>query len=176
MKPCRDEAGIDSIRFLGTARAKLALAKLHKRIADIRNALLHEVSDMLTRRFDTIVLEDLNVRGMVRNRKLARAISDAGFGTLRSQIEYKAALRGCEVILADRFYPSSKTCSGCGVVKESLSLSERTFHCADCGLVLDRDLNAALNLERLPTLPADAKRTHEIGKSSAQAGARLLTA
>ena len=101
------------------------MAKLHKRIADQRTAVLHEVSDILTERFDTIVIEDFAVKNMVRNRSLARAISDAGFGTLRRMIEYKAALRGCEVVIAPRFFPSSKTCSDCGVVKDALSLGER---------------------------------------------------
>jgi putative transposase len=143
------------------AKAKLVVAKLHKRIADQRTAVLHEVSDKLTERFDTIVIEDLAVKNMVRNRSLSRAISDAGFGTLRRMIEYKAALRGCEVVIAPRFYPSSKTCSDCGVVKDALSLGERVYRCEDCGHEQDRDLNAALNLLRLHTFRAVAKRTQE---------------
>lgn len=158
------------------AKAKLAVAKLHKRIADQRSAVLHEVSDLLTRRFDTIVIEDLAVKNMVRNHTLARAISDAGFGALRRMIEYKAALRGCEVVIAPRFYPSSKTCSKCGVIKDTLSLGERTYRCEDCGHEQDRDLNAALNLLRLHTFRADAKRTQESRKTSALAEAVALTA
>lgn len=156
------------------AKAKLSLAKLHKRIADQRKAVLHETSDMLTRRFDTIVIEDLNVKGMVKNHCLARAISDAGFGTLRSMIEYKAKLRGNVVVLADRFYPSSKTCSCCGSVKATMTLSDRMFCCDDCGNVITRDLNAAINLKRLHTLAADDKRTQETSKTGLPA--LLMTA
>ena len=143
------------------AKAKLALAKLHKRIANQRMAVLHEVSDQLTRRFDTIVIEDLAVKNMVKNRSLARAITDAGFGSLRRMIEYKANLRGNKIVVAPRFYPSSKTCSACGVIKEALTLAERTFRCDDCGHKCDRDLNAALNLSRLDTFRPDAKCTQE---------------
>jgi putative transposase len=139
------------------AKAKLAVAKLYKRVADQRVAVLHEVSDMLTRRFAVIVIEDLAVKNMVKNHSLARAIMDAGFGTLRRMIEYKAALRGASVILAPQFYPSSKTCSSCGVIKETLSLSERVFRCGTCGHEVDRDLNAAVNLLRLDTLRPDVK-------------------
>jgi len=154
------------------AKAKLSLSKLHKRIADQRQAVLHEASDMLTRKADVIVLEDLNVKGMVRNRSLARAISDAGFGTLRSMIEYKAALRGCTVILAGRFYPSSKTCSACGVIKSDLALADRQFDCSDCGHTMCRDLNAATNLMQygLHTFSADLhKRTQEEGQTGSPA-------
>jgi putative transposase len=143
------------------ARTKLALAKLHRRIADQRTAMLHEVSNLLTRRFDTIVIEDLAVKNMVKNHSLACAIMDAGFGCLRRMIEYKAAFRGGTVIVAPRFYPSSKTCSACGVIKETLTLVERIFRCDDCGHECDRDLNAALNLLRLDTLRPDVKRTQE---------------
>jgi putative transposase len=91
------------------------------------------------------VLEDLNVKGMIKNRKLSRAIADVGFGMLRHFIEYKVKLRNCVVVIADRFFPSSKTCSKCGAKKEDLTLADRIFSC-DCGLVIDRDLNAAINL------------------------------
>jgi putative transposase len=158
------------------AKAKLAVAKLHKRIADQRTAVLHEVSDMLTKRFNTIVIEDLAVKNMVRNRSLARAISDAGFGALRRMIEYKAALRGCEVVIAPRFFPSSKTCSDCGVIKDTLTLNDRVYRCDDCGHEQDRDLNAALNLLRLHTFRADAKRTQEPRQTMGLPVAAVLTA
>ena len=158
------------------AKAQFAVAKLPKRIADQRTAVLHEVSDTLTERFDTIVIEDLAVKNMVRNRSLARAILDAGFGTLRRMIEYKAVLRGCEVVIAPRFYPSSKTCSDCGVVKDALSLGERVYRCEDCGHEQARDLNAALNLLRLHTLRADVKRTQEPRQTVGLPAAVALTA
>jgi putative transposase len=95
------------------------------------------------------VVEDLNVAGMLKNRRLARKIADAGFGQLRRQLAYKTVWRGGQLISADRWYPSSKTCSACGAVKAKLALSERTYRCASCGLVLDRDVNAARNLAAL---------------------------
>lgn len=93
-----------------------------------------------------IGLEDLNVAGMVRNGRLSRRIAHASFGRLRRFATYKAGWYGSKVVLVDRFYPSSKTCSDCGAVKTKLSLSERSYNCSDCGLVIDRDLNAAINI------------------------------
>ncbi len=158
-------------------KAKLSLARLHKRIADQRHAVLHELSDDLTRRFDTIVIEDLNVRGMVRNRCLSRAISDAGLGTLAQQLEYKAKLRGYTIIKADRFFPSSKLCSTCGAYNGDLKLGDREWRCVECHTRHDRDLNASRNLRnyRLHTLAAVAKRTQESDKTGARAPARLMT-
>jgi putative transposase len=133
---------------------------------------VHELSDVLTRRFGTIVIEDLVVKNMVKNGKLACSISDAGFGMLRRMVEYKSALRGCNIIAAPRFYPSSKTCSQCGCVKDELLLDKRTFHCDHCGFKIDRDVNAALNLLhygmnllRLDAFRPDAKRTQESRKT-----------
>ena len=153
------------------ARAKLKVAKIHARVARQRQAVVHELSDKLTREFKTIVIEDLNVKGMVKNRKLARAISDAGFGMLRQAIEYKAALRGGQVILADRWFPSSKTCSVCGQIQD-MPLDKRTMEC-DCGNVMDRDLNAAKNLEQYGrrTLLGDLKRTQESSQTTSVASA-----
>ncbi|MEU0156654.1 RNA-guided endonuclease TnpB family protein, partial [Micromonospora fulviviridis] len=96
-----------------------------------------------------IVVEDLNVAGMLRNRRLARHIADASFGELRRQLTYKTQWNGGRLFIADRWYPSSKTCSGCGAVKTKLALSERTYTCQTCGLTIDRDHNAALNLAAL---------------------------
>ncbi len=129
------------------ARAKLKVQKTHFRIARQRQAVLHQLSDYVTKTFDRIVIEDLNVKGMIKNRKLSRAIADVGFGMLRQMIEYKAKLRNCVVVIANRFFPSSKVCSSCGQIKQDLTLKDRVYHC-DCGLTLDRDLNAALNLNR----------------------------
>jgi len=86
------------------------------------------------------------VAGMLKNHCLAQAVSDSNFGEIRRQLEYKSAYHGTHLVLIDRFYPSSKTCSGCGYIKPELSLSERTYVCEDCGMVLDRDLNAAINV------------------------------
>lgn len=152
------------------AKAKLKVTKLYYRISNQRQAVLHELSDYLTKTFNTITIEDLNIKGMVKNRKLARAISDAGFGYLRQMIEYKAALRNCTVIVANRFFPSSKTCSSCGVVKQDLKLSDRTYHC-ECGFKVDRDLNAAINLNNYGrhTLQADFKCTQETSQTTSVA-------
>ena len=127
------------------AKAKTKLAKLHKRIADIRVDALHKLTHRLATEFDTIAIEDLNVKGMVRNSHLARSVSDAGFGEFRRQLEYKAAMTGASVFIVDRFYPSSKTCSTCGEIHE-MKLSNRVMVCG-CGNVMDRDLNAAINLK-----------------------------
>ena len=121
------------------------------------------------------VIEDLAVKNMVRNRSLERAISDAGFGELRRMIEYKAALGRLPCGRRGSFYPSSKTCSACGVIKYALSLAERIFQCNDCGHEIDRDLNAALNLQRLDTFRPDAKSTQERDQSPEQSGALALT-
>lgn len=130
-------------------KAKGKLAKLHARIANIRSDALHQLTTHLTRRFHTIGIEDLNVRGMVKNRHLARSIADMGFFELRRQLEYKAAMRGGQVVVANRFYPSSKTCSGCGHRLEALSLGVREWTCPACATHHDRDVNAAVNLKNM---------------------------
>ena len=132
----------------GRQRARARLAKRHRKIATTRRHLVHQVSKTLVDRCQVLVLEDLNVAGMVRNRHLARAISDAAMGELSRQILYQARWHGVEVRLADRYFPSSKTCSGCGEVRNDLDLSTRTYSCGACRLVIDRDLNAAINLAR----------------------------
>ena len=129
-------------------KSKAKVAKIHARVADVRRHNLHHVSHVLTRKSSVVCIEDLNVAGMVKNRHLARAISDLGFGELRRQIEYKAKWRGVDVVIADRWFPSSKLCGACGVVKEKLSLSERFWTCG-CGVRHDRDINAANNLKNL---------------------------
>ena len=118
-------------------------------MANLRRDGLHKVTTRLASEYGTIVVEDLNVAGMLRNRRLARRIADAGFGELRRQLAYKTRWNGGQLVVADRWYPSSKTCSACGTVKAKLALSERTYTCTTCGLVLDRDVNAARNLAAL---------------------------
>ena len=130
-------------------KAKQQLARLHARIATIRQDTLHQLTTDLTRRFHTLGIEDLNVSGMVKNRHLSRAISDRGFFEFRRQLEYKAAMRGGVVVVADRFFASSKTCSapGCGHKVDKLPLAVREWTCPVCGVVHDRDVNAAKNLQ-----------------------------
>jgi putative transposase len=130
-------------------RAKRRLARLHARIANLRCDSLHKLTTGVTRRFHTIGMEDLNVRGMLGNRCLARAISDIGFYELRRQLSYKAAWRGGHVVAIDRWYPSSKTCSCCGHRLEELALGTRSWICPACGVRHDRDVNAAVNLKNM---------------------------
>lgn len=126
-------------------KAKAKLSKLHKRIADVREDSLHKLSHKLVTEFNVIGIENLNVNGMVKNRCLARAVSDQGFAKLRNMIEYKAAMTGATVVIVDRWFPSSKTCHVCGTIHD-IKLSDRVMNC-DCGNVLDRDFNAAINLK-----------------------------
>ena len=130
-------------------KAKGKLARLHARIAAIRCDALHKLTTALTSRFYTVGIEDLNVRGMVKNRHLARSISDMGFFELRRQLEYKAVMRGGQVVVADRFFASSKTCSACGRKVDALPLAVRKWTCAACGVLHDRDVNAAVNLKNM---------------------------
>ena len=132
----------------GRQRARSQLAKTHRKVANTRRHLVHQASRALVERCQVLIIEDLNVAGMVRNRHLAKSISDAAMGELSRQLLYKARWHGVEVRVADRFFPSSKTCSGCGEVRNDLDLSARTYSCEGCGLVIDRDLNAAINLAR----------------------------
>ena len=130
-------------------KAKQKLARLYYRISCIRNDALHKLTTGLVERFGVVVIEDLNVRGMVQNRHLSRAIADVGFGEFRRQLEYKMAESGGMLVVADRWYPSSKTCSDCGFKLDILSLGTREWDCPVCGVAHDRDINAAINLEKL---------------------------
>jgi putative transposase len=131
------------------------LARIHARVANVRADALHKATSGLAARYETVAAEDLNVAGMIRNRRLARAIADQGFGQARRMLGYKITWNGGHLLLADRFYPSSKTCSGCGAVKAKLALSERTYRCDACGHIQDRDVNAARNLLKLAVSGAE---------------------
>ncbi|WP_406381448.1 RNA-guided endonuclease InsQ/TnpB family protein [Streptomyces sp. NBC_01618] len=127
------------------AKARRKVAEIHARIADRRRDLLHKLTTRLVRENQTLVIEDLTVRNMVKNHTLARAISDASWSEFRSMLEYKAAWYGREVIAVDRWFPSSKLCSACGTLTEKMPLNVRTWTC-DCAATHDRDVNAAKNL------------------------------
>jgi putative transposase len=145
------------------AKLKLKIQKLHYRIACQRQAVTHELTDHLTRNFDRIVIEDLNVRGMSNNRKLARAVLDVGFYEIRRQLAYKSFYRGVELVMADRWYPSSKLCWNCGAVNAALTLADRVWDCV-CGQHHQRDLTGSINLDfygRDP-LERDLKRAQEL--------------
>jgi putative transposase len=130
-------------------KAKQRLARLHYRVSCVRNDALHKLTTGLVEKFGTIVIEDLNVRGMVKNRCLSRAISDVGFGEFRRQLEYKLASSGGRLVVVDRWYPSSKACSDCGFRLDILSLGTHEWDCPACGVSHDRDINAAVNLKKL---------------------------
>lgn len=140
--------------------------RLHHRVANLRTDALHKLTTAVAAEYGTVVIEDLNVVGMLRNRRLARKIADAGFGEIRRQLTYKTQRNACRTVVADRWYPSSKTCSDCGAVKAKLPLRVRTYQCDACGLVLDRDENAARNLA---ALAAAVTGTGVAGDQGAQA-------
>lgn len=130
-------------------RAADRLVRAHARVANLRRDGLHKLTTRLAAEHGTVVVENLNVTGMLANRRLARHIADAGFAEIRRQLAYKTGWNGGRLLVADRWFPSSKTCSGCGAVKVKLALHEREYTCQACGLVIDRDHNAALNLAAL---------------------------
>ena len=134
-------------------RARARVARLHARVANQRLDAMHKLTTRLAETFSDISIEDLHVAGMVKNHHLAKSVSDAAFGEFRRQLEYKTARTGARLHVVDRWYRSSKTCSGCGRVKAKLSLSERTYRCDSCGLVLDRDINAAINIQVAGSAP-----------------------
>lgn len=130
-------------------KAKARLARLHARVANIRRDAHHKLTHRLVHEFDRIGIEDLNVKGMITNGRLARSVSDASFGEFRRMLEYKAKWYGATVVVADRWFPSSKTCSCCGVIAAKMPLSVRRWTCEDCATTHDRDVNAAVNLEKM---------------------------
>ena len=128
-------------------KAKKKLARLYARIANIRNDETNKLTTELTQNFTIIGIEDLNVSGMVKNHKLARSVLDMSFFEFRRQLEYKASITGSLVVVSNMFFPSSKLCSHCGFKLEKLALSARQWQCPDCGILHDRDINAAINLK-----------------------------
>jgi putative transposase len=130
-------------------KAKLKLARLHERIANIRREGLHQLTTNLTRRFHTIGIEDLNIKGMLANGRLARAIADMGWYEFRRQLQYKASWRGGQVVVVDCWFPSTRLCSCCGHKHEALDLGTRQWTCPGCDASHDRDVNAAINLKNM---------------------------
>jgi putative transposase len=143
-KIVRKENGSSNINKL-----KTKLQKLHRRIAFLRKDLLHKITHYICKNHAKIVIEDLNVSGMLSNGNLALSISDCGFYEFKRQLEYKSKKFGCQLIIADRWFASSKICSNCGHKHETLTLKDRVYECSNCGLQIDRDLNAAMNLAKL---------------------------
>ena len=127
-------------------KARLKVSKQHKKVKNQRNDYQHKISRELADNFNTICLETLNVKNMMKNKKLSKAISSVSWSSFITKLEYKIAENQGKIVKIDRFYPSSKTCSNCGNVKDKLLLSERTYHCSECGFTIDRDLNASINI------------------------------
>lgn len=129
-------------------KLELLVLKTYRRLKHIRHDYIHQITTSLVKtKPEYVVMENLNIRGMLKNRKLSKAIQEQTFREFKRQMEYKCAWNGIKFILADQFFPSSKTCSHCGAVKDKLSLSERTFVCDECGNKIDRDVNASINLK-----------------------------
>ena len=164
------ESKLSQLQYLNRHKTKFSknwkkaqgkIARLHSRIADIRKDTLHKLTTYLAKNHGSIVIEDLNVSGMMSNHSyvacnVAKAVGSMGFYEFRRQLEYKCQLYGSKLIIVDRWFPSSKTCSRCGTVKEYLFLSERIFNCKHCNFSCDRDLNAALNLATAGSSPVSA--------------------
>ncbi len=129
------------------SRALLQVQKLHRRVANLRKDYLHKMTTYIAKNHSTVVIEDLNVSGMMANHKLAKAIGDLGLHEARRQLQYKCERYASKLVIADRFFPSSQLCSSCGNT-QSMPLSQRTYECGCCGNKIDRDWNASLNLER----------------------------
>ncbi len=144
-------------------KARARADRVHTQVAAQRRDHLHKLTTRLVAEHDTIVIEDLAVANMLRNRSLARHIAGASWAELRRQLEYKSATAGVRLIVADRWFASSKTCSECGTAKAKLALSERTYVCMACGLVLDRDHNAARNLAALAADTGELRREQPDG-------------
>jgi putative transposase len=129
-------------------KARMKVARQHNRIANLRNNTLHNVTTYLSKNHAKVVIEDLNVAGMMANHKLAKAIADCGFHEFRRHLEYKCKKWASELTIISRWYPSSKICSGCGNIQD-MPLKKRTYDCCSCGRSIDRDLNASVNISRL---------------------------
>lgn len=148
-------------------RKRRALARAHARVRNIRQTFLHNLTARLAKNHGHVVIEDLSVRNMMGNHHLAFAIGDSGWGEFRHQLEYKCPRHGSELVVANRWFPSSKQCSSCGNVVESMPLSVRHWTCSACGSLHDRDLNAAINLKNLPQTLREVTRV-EIGDQEAE--------
>ena len=149
----------------GREKARLQLARQHEKVANQRADFLHKTSRWLVEHYGLIGIEDLNVRGMVRNRHLARAISDAGWGELRRQLQYKGQWYGTQVVVIDRFFPSSRRCSHCGYIMPELPLAMRAWVCPTCGVSHDRDWNAAINIQMEAETRAGTARRYAGGEA-----------
>ena len=142
----KNKKGKEYVKTKNIIKLEKQIQQTHRKLANIRNNYLHQTTTSIVKTKPyRIVIEDLNVKGMMKNKHLSDAIRKQGFYEFKRQLEYKCKFRGIKLIIADRFYPSSKTCSNCGKIKKDLKLSDRVYKCS-CGLSIDRDLNASINL------------------------------
>ncbi|MDM1018554.1 RNA-guided endonuclease InsQ/TnpB family protein, partial [Clostridium perfringens] len=144
----KNKKGKEYVKTKNIIKLEKNIQQIHRRLANIRNNYLHKttISIVKTKPY-RVVIEDLNVKGMMKNKHLSDSIRKQGFYEFKRQLEYKCKFRGIKLVVADRFYPSSKTCSQCGEIKKDLKLKDRVYNCS-CGLSIDRDLNASINLSR----------------------------
>lgn len=156
------------------AKARAKVARIHAHVANQRGDAMHKATTWLAGTYSEISIEDLNVAGMAKNHHLAKAVSDAAFAEFRRQLEYKTAKTGARLHVVDRWFASSKTCSKCGRVKAKLSLSERVYTCDGCGLVMDRDLNAAINIKVAGSAPKTLNAHGETVKRGNRSGCATL--
>jgi putative transposase len=157
LKSSQNKEGRSYVKTSNIIKLEKNIRKLHKNLDNIRTDYRHKVTTEIVRtKPSQIVMESLNVKGMLKNRHLSKAVAQQGFYEFKAMIQYKCERYGIEFVEADKWYPSSKTCSRCGYVKLKLSLSEREFICECCGCVIDRDKNASINLSRYIVSERDA--------------------
>ncbi len=149
IKHLQKELSRKTVRSNRYKKARLKLAREHEETTNKRNDFLHKLSTEITNRYDTVCVENLNVKGMVKNHKLSKAISDASWSTFITMLVYKSEWKGKNLVKIGRFESSSKTCNSCGYINHELKLSDRTWVCAGCGVVHDRDINAAINIKKI---------------------------
>lgn len=145
-------------------KARMKVARLHRRIANIRDDFLHKLTTFIAKTFENVGIEDLNVRGMLANGRLSRALSDVSFSRFRRMLTYKMAMYGGQLLVYPRFMPSTKACSNCGSVVASMPLSVRTFTCPDCGHTCDRDYNASKVIEQFVISTVGSTGSHACGE------------
>lgn len=142
----KNKKGKEYVKTSNLIKLEKKIQRIHRRLANIRNNYLHKTTTSIVKTKPyRVVIEDLNVKGMLKNKHLSDAIRKQGFYEFKRQLEYKCKFRGIELVIADRFYPSSKICSQCGEIKKDLKLRDRVYNCI-CGLTIDRDFNASINL------------------------------
>ena len=170
-----NKQGNNYVKTKNIEKSELKLLKINHKLTNIRKDYIHKVTtDIVKREPSFIVLEDLNITGMLKNKHLAKSVQEQCFYRFREILTYKAERAGIKLVIADRFYPSSKLCSHCGSIKHNLKLSDRTFKCNECGLEIDRDLNASLNLCRYSTVSSTGINVcgvpHQTGVATAKQG------